>query len=190
MTKEIVIARYNEDTDWISNIEKSIKVYLYNKSDIDIINQYKKIPNIGREAETFLRHIVENYDSLSDIIIFSQGNPIAHCKSFIQKINSEYSDTLIYLSDWIPRVFWTYGPGTRDEVNNKILRRFNLSDINSQSTFSAGAQYLVNSNLIKSKNKEWWNNLYKFYIEEFVKDDVIGYQFERIWPILYNNGLL
>ena len=69
----IVVARYNEDIKWLDEFN-NFNVHLYNKGDDNLENS-TKLPNIGREAHTYLTHIVENYDNLDDVIIFTQGNP-------------------------------------------------------------------------------------------------------------------
>jgi hypothetical protein len=38
------------------------------------------LPNVGREGQTYLHHIVHNYHNLADITFFSQGNPRPHLK--------------------------------------------------------------------------------------------------------------
>ena len=77
----IVIARYNEDiTNFIPFNNNSI---IYNKGVNDInelINKDNIIncENVGREGGTYIKHIIDNYDNLSNYIIFTQGNPIDH----------------------------------------------------------------------------------------------------------------
>jgi len=77
MTKiNLVIARYNEDINYINQYKNDFNIILYNKgpkielSDIQIID----LPNIGREFHTFLYHIINNYDNLVDLTIFLPGS--------------------------------------------------------------------------------------------------------------------
>ncbi|WP_298753768.1 DUF3431 domain-containing protein [uncultured Arcobacter sp.] len=91
LTKEIVIAKYNEDISWIDGVD-GYKITIYDKS--------KDIPNIGRESHTFLYHICLNYHNLSDLTIFTQGNPFDHCEMFIKKIKEiNIKDNYTPLSD-------------------------------------------------------------------------------------------
>ena len=71
-----VISRYNEDLKWT---EESIKVkntrVIYNKGDdikTDNIESVR-LTNKGREGDTYLKHIISNYDNLSIYTIFLQG---------------------------------------------------------------------------------------------------------------------
>jgi hypothetical protein len=89
MKTEIVVARYNENLDWLKKIKKSkdLKITVYNKGKDDINIPYIKLPNIGRESHTYLYHIINNYDNLSDQTIFCQGDPIFHSPDFINLVN-------------------------------------------------------------------------------------------------------
>lgn len=68
---EFVIAKYKEDLSWIDILEP-YRFRIYNKDDGG------DLPNIGREAHTYLHHIIENYDKLADVTVFLQGNPLDH----------------------------------------------------------------------------------------------------------------
>ena len=90
MKTEIVVARYNENLDWLKEIKKSkdLKITVYNKGKDDIDVPFISLPNIGRESHTYLYHIINNYDNLADQTIFCQGNPIFfHSPDFINLIN-------------------------------------------------------------------------------------------------------
>lgn len=71
----LIISRYDEDTSWLKNY-KNFKIIVYNKGNVIpeqnnfIINN---IPNIGREAHTWLYHIVKNYNNLDEYNLFLQG---------------------------------------------------------------------------------------------------------------------
>ena len=69
----IVVAKYNESIEWTKNITH--KVTIYDKS-INPVEGSIKLKNVGREGETFLYHIVNNYNNLDDVTVFLQGNPL------------------------------------------------------------------------------------------------------------------
>ena len=89
MKTEIVVARYNENLDWIKKIKKSkdLKITVYNKGPDDIDIPFIRLPNIGRESHTYLYHIINNYDNLADQTIFCQGDSIFHSPDFLDLIN-------------------------------------------------------------------------------------------------------
>ena len=84
MTTKYIIARYSESIGWLHPI----------LSDCIIFNKGKKLgipyehllPNVGRESETYLRFIIENYDDLPDCCVFSQGKIKDHMER-VQDLN-------------------------------------------------------------------------------------------------------
>ncbi len=71
----LVVARYNESVEWTRDYPNKI---IYNKGDRSTIPEdlhhcVIDIPNVGRETHTILYHIINNYDNLNDITVFSQG---------------------------------------------------------------------------------------------------------------------
>jgi len=108
-TLEIVVARYNENLDWLKEIKmsKEIKITVYNKGANDIDIPFIPLPNIGRESHTYLYHIINNYDNLADQTIFCQGDSIFHSPGFLDLIN-KYRDEfepIQPLSSW----YWREG---------------------------------------------------------------------------------
>lgn len=74
---QLVIAHYNEPLDWLTvNFFRNIDILIYEKGDASkgqLTPNQIALPNIGREAHTYLTHIVNNYDNLAQLTIFSQG---------------------------------------------------------------------------------------------------------------------
>lgn len=79
---ELVISRYNESMDWINtypfNQFKGHYV-VYNKSDNrdfchDGVKAVHQIANLGRCENTYMYHIVHNYDNLAQITVFFPGS--------------------------------------------------------------------------------------------------------------------
>jgi hypothetical protein len=73
----IVIARYKEDVSYLLNDEfKNYNIVIYNKGDEitnpEIIEKCKiiQLPNVGKCDHTYLHHIIENYNHISDVTIF------------------------------------------------------------------------------------------------------------------------
>ena len=89
----IVCARYNEDIHWMNNLIKNQNVIVYNKGNDNLkyIPQDKiiKCENLGREGGTYIKHILDNYDNLSDYTIFLQADPVDHiyCNEPIKSYN-------------------------------------------------------------------------------------------------------
>ena len=73
MSIKIVIAKYKEDISWSDKFKNERIVYekFYDSNNKEFI----RLENKGREAGTYLQFIVDNYDNLPDVTIFTQGDP-------------------------------------------------------------------------------------------------------------------
>lgn len=88
----LVIAHYRENLDWMNDFDLSaFNVTIYTKYDQTTVkNGFRCIhlPNIGRDAHTFLYHIVQNYDNLPEIVCMTQSgllnNKVKHERKFNQ----------------------------------------------------------------------------------------------------------
>lgn len=96
MRKRLTVAHYKEDLNWLSKINSDIKIYIYHKEDNQlnydekiVVNENEFIlRNVGREAHTYIKHIIDNYDDLYDLEFFTQGHP-EHASNWIDVINNE-----------------------------------------------------------------------------------------------------
>mmetsp|Transcript_29524 Transcript_29524/g.68083 ORF Transcript_29524/g.68083 Transcript_29524/m.68083 type:complete len:623 (+) Transcript_29524:109-1977(+) len=82
---ELVITRYSEDLTWLDALP-DFNTTVYNKGTLkDLLPAARDnlrildVENAGREDETMLRHIHDNYDNLAEITVFLQGWPYDHC---------------------------------------------------------------------------------------------------------------
>ena len=78
---ELVVARYTESLNWLRRVPRAFRVTVYDKSDAPEENVLP-LPNIGREAHTYLHHIVERYNNLAPLTVFCQGKPFDHAYDF------------------------------------------------------------------------------------------------------------
>jgi hypothetical protein len=77
--RELVVARYNENVDWIKDLPKGFftKIRLYNKGPpletplegIETIT----LENKGWQYNTVLQHIIRNYNNLAEVTVFVPG---------------------------------------------------------------------------------------------------------------------
>lgn len=106
---EMVIARYNEDLNWIKDDPfNKYKSIVYNKGINDNFEKYNvkniiQLKNIGRCDHTYLYHIINNYDNLADITFFCPGslNMDSKINKGIKILNNaeKYKNTVI-ISDY------------------------------------------------------------------------------------------
>lgn len=96
MSNELVVSLYREDYSWIPSVLDTGRVdsvVVYNKggrnlsfddSRIRVVN----LPNVGREGETFLHHIIHNWSSIPQGIWFAQGAPFDHSPDFVSLVGA------------------------------------------------------------------------------------------------------
>jgi hypothetical protein len=87
---EIVISRFSENIDWaFKEPFKAHSKVIYNKGptplstacDVATQSREQALDNVGRESHTFLTHIIDNYDSLAEVIVFLPGSCMDEWKS-------------------------------------------------------------------------------------------------------------
>jgi hypothetical protein len=198
MTKEIIINYYNslDFIDIINCIEPDFKITVYNKSSniIGDLDNEILVENIGRESHTYLNHIINNYDNLSDITIFIQDdfcNHLFNFDYFNDKLNlNQTQDFYQFPCSW--RI--GYGIISRNIVNG-YLDLFTLPNNNSIKEFSETfninlpveyttetcAHFLVSKDRILKHSKE----KYKKILEWVLSDERNGYTMEHTWKLLF-----
>lgn len=93
---EIVICRHGENLAWLGNLPKSLKIVVYDKTcgPGPRWPGAVPLPNVGREAHTWLYHLAKNYDRLADWTLFSQGHPFDHAPDMHATIRSLCSENV------------------------------------------------------------------------------------------------
>ena len=203
MSVTLVIARYNENMDWLNHFLNDSKytIICYNKGS-ELLNLSEKIsqirlPNVGREAHTYLYHILTNYDNLTDYTVFVQGNPFDHIQSNVYVLKSMIDTHVNSLSKEL------YYLAYRKEYERihfykelhieNYMKYFNLG-IMDRVVFSPGAQYVVHRDNIKNK----WNMYKEMYTYlgndhnnrhprygPFQVEKMTAYTMERLWPYVF-----
>jgi hypothetical protein len=156
----IVVARYNESLEW-TKMFSNVIVYNKGKPLSDDFNNIV-LNNVGREGHTYYKHIYDNYDNLTDYIIFLQGNPFDHSPNIISNLNKyvnnkELSIDFEFLSE---RVLISnlkdcpYHSGLPLIKTYETL--FGERNENMNFIFGAGAQFIVSKKKILQRPKEFY----------------------------------
>jgi hypothetical protein len=109
---EIIVARYNEDLQWLKEYPfNQFEYIVYNKGineHFEKTNVKKIIPleNIGVCDHTYLYHIIQNYDNLSNIIVFLPGSlsieyKKAKAKELLERIIKNKGMKAIIIGDYV-----------------------------------------------------------------------------------------
>jgi len=88
-SKEVVIAAYDKNYNWINQLDSNVKVTVYKKGFESLPNEILIEPNVGRDVHTFFYHLVHNYNNLSDYTFFAQDYPFDHVENYISLINGD-----------------------------------------------------------------------------------------------------
>tara|TARA_Y100000389_G_scaffold196763_1_gene230223 strand:- start:3572 stop:4255 length:684 start_codon:yes stop_codon:yes gene_type:complete len=93
---KIIVCRYNECINWLYNDLSNC--FIYNTGPKLNISNEINIENVGREANVYLKYIIDNYNNLPDIIVFTQAKISDHLTrhGFLQKNNIMFLYQLIF----------------------------------------------------------------------------------------------
>ena len=187
MTFSIVLARYNEDIEWCKQFSN---VIVYNKGD-ELNDGYNEVllSNVGREGHTYYKHICDNYDNLTDYIIFLQGRPFDHSPNIISNLNKYVNNAYLsinfeFLSEVILECNLTgcihhSGLPLIDTYEKIFDERKEYMEFK----FGAGAQFIVSKKCILNKPKTFYSK-----IVEILQNDINpieGYVIERFHKIIF-----
>jgi len=191
---EFVVAKYTENVEWTEKIVH--KVTIYNKSKVPN-PKFITLPNLGHEANTFLHHIVTNYNTLADTVIFLQGNPFDHItidnpsiEHVIHNMNNVKCD---------PGTFhpaWTTMRADNGETYVEWVERakkipFPNNPLDIYFKYAYGAQYIVSKTLITLRPLKFWEKAYEMsktsIYGDTSPDKIDPWSFELLWPLLYDS---
>ncbi len=199
MTKEIVVAYYGENVKWLKNV-KDYKITIYNKSSYDIENTIS-LDNVGREMHTYFYHIIQNYDNLSDVTFFTQGNPLDHVSNFIDILNG-YPQTLInsvisindthFFSDKPAFNCDMYGSDIYGNSYhwgldmNVIWNTIFTSPAPKNIEFTGGCIFCVTKEQIKIRDLSFYQKCFELSKNR----DTSPWEFERLMSFLFNENII
>lgn len=197
---QIVVARYNENINWLIPYKDITLIYNKGKYD-DILNNFNiiKLDNVGRESHTYLTHIINNYDNLSEKTLFVQGKISDHkmlkimdyfkTDKFIAKFDKLNINDLKKYIEHIKKWAIEYKSGKMRKClftpYDWITQNIGI-DINGiESTKIVwGANFSVSKDLILAKPKIFYENILR-YLEYHVNPEE-GHYLERSWYMIFN----
>jgi hypothetical protein len=189
MEKQLVVARFKENVNWLIESGLADNALIYNKGPVDFSTELKYVclPNVGREAHTYLTHIITNYDKLADITYFTQGNPFDHSPDFIEKVKAPPPKTFKHLGIHLHRIYKRY-LDDRTMYDRHLLGVATglslLETLPEEFNFAAGAIIAVPKPVILSRSKEFYEQALSFFYEWNERDDP-GHAFERLWEFIF-----
>jgi len=187
MTFCIVVARYNENVEWSKQFPN---VIVYNKGN-KLNDGYNEIllPNLGREGHTYYKHICDNYDNLTDYIIFLQGNPFDHSPNIISNLNEYINSTDLninfeFLSE---KILDCNLQGCIYHQKIPLIdtyeKIFNVRKEYMKFKFGAGAQFIVSKKCVLNRPKTFYNKIVEILQNDI--DPIEGFVIERFHKIIF-----
>jgi hypothetical protein len=174
--KYLTIARYREDVAWSLTIPTAVCISVYSKAEDQMLTPYFWLPNVGREAHTYLHHIVANYHRLPPEMVFCQGNPFDHDRDFI----AHFMDPTHLWFGAISGCPSSGYPHMDDAYLDEHCRVLGLPK-QGEYKFAAGAQYRVTAEQIRSRPIEFYECL--LALTKLMPR--LPYSLERLWPLIW-----
>ena len=194
--REIIIARYNEDISWSHNFKNIRKIY--NKGDEIHGVDSTRLPNVGREAHTYLYHIIHNWDNLAEQTIFCQGGIYKHrinnadIERFFetpglfksQKLYCDYNWGYInHIAKWASEK--SSGKMKKAELSfGEWFDRVVQIPRGESFLFVPGANFCVHKDAVKSRSLDYYKSLVK-RVDDHINPEESHY-FERAWLYIFN----
>ena len=190
---QYVVAKYKEDVSWTQTLTN---VIIYDK---DVATSATtgtttsttiRLNNVGREAHTFIHHILTNWDHLAAVTVFLQGHPIDHIEGygtierFLQHIIPD-AYTIGLSQNWHIDTFNAprHAPGVDIEPKNNDIATFFQKHLkkpfHERIKWYCAAQFAVRSDIIKKVPKNKWIELKKSL--EFSSNPITAHFLERLW---------
>jgi hypothetical protein len=166
-TKQLVVAKYKESIDWLKQVA-GFDIIVYNKDSTDINPSFKHLLNIGKEAHTYLTHIIENYDNLADYTIFCQGRPFDHCPDFLEQIHQPVLADFTWYTKAVISRHWAHRHHKQFLNVKEILNAAGLYKLPDRTDFGVGAQFGLTRELILQKPKCYYIKL----IDNFKRENI------------------
>jgi hypothetical protein len=193
---DIVLARYNEKIKWLTDDHggyENHQFFIYNKGE-QLDYPCKDVPNVGRESETYFRHIIENYENLAPHTLFLQGDPFSHSATMFHTIRYVIHLWANTLEEKMKQ-FESYVVSDNLEPDNVHMKYYKLlfgDPVPTHLKFSPGCQWAVSRDLIRAHPKEFYEKLRQMVIdsegtdnEVFNENYISPWTIERLFPYIF-----
>ena len=192
MTIDVIVARYKEDALWTKTIQPGKRVVIYNKGG-DALNA---LPNVGREAHTYLHHILTEFPVLADWTIFTQGDPNKHLPhTKIQTVVNGFPETRhrsAFLHEAGPIFFvdepvrYLESDPQNEDIHNDVpglWRELFTNEPPEDILFAPAAIFAIHKSRLHSRTPAF----YMKAMELSVSRSRGPWEFERLWAYLWRS---
>ena len=209
MDKSLIIARYDEDIEWLKQYN-DFKITIYNKGNKLEDEPFYKIINLenkGRESQTWLYHIVKNYYQLDEINVFLQGKiddldcmAFSNPNDYLEKINkygfaaSRYGLLGPFHWDWNVKVDkdiryknqWENNEISRSSIGFRNFSKKLFPDIPLFVATSYSGCFAVKKDMILLQSIGFYEELLDILSKN--KNPIEGHYMERLWCYIFTKN--
>lgn len=172
--KRLIVARYNENIDWINDIPK--------QWDVVVVQKGEDTPNVGREPSSYFWAIQKYYDEIKndDEYVFVQGRYDDHTPDLLERLeNGVYGFEGMGISELV-----SDGQGMPNHPVIPVAEYYEewlFKAFPGSVSYYPGAQFGVRGKRIKKYKKPY----YKFMQDQMSRKDA-PYVMERLWKSLFS----
>ncbi len=207
---EVVIARFREDVSWAEKL--GLPYVVYDKGPEPAAG-FRLLPNIGREAHTYLTHIVEQWDTLAGHTAFLQGNPFDHLSEHgkadvhaLKAMIMECAERKVPFRgfawfrlkcDGLGRPHdlkkpenegrWL-GWGKDIPVAEVFSRLFDAEPPTQFIARAATGVFCVSAERIRTRPREFYEYALRLVVDDPLDAENTGHAFERLWQLIFNGN--
>lgn len=197
---DVVVARYRESVSWLRKTPHALRLFVYDKGgDLAAADASRAeivpLPNVGREAHTYLTHIVRHYHELAPLNVFCQGKPFDHVPEFHRVLRElaagapvpggfRWLGFIVDTDD--PRgrrlfVSWSKNQNRRELALDRFYLKLFGAPCPERVRFYPGANFVVSRERIQSRPESFFQKALE--LAETFPD--AAHCFERVWDAMF-----
>jgi hypothetical protein len=185
MNKTVLIAHYNKNLDWVSNISNDFQISVYSTSD----KTKNFVTNKGMDSIMYIKYIIDNYNTMSTKTIFCHHHEFDWTQDYslhfiINNLKIDCDDYFSICARANYSNVFVVAPETRKILKENWYIFEKYIEYPDQLFYYAGTQFCVDKRLILSYPLEYWEFLYNWILDSDLPDALVGRIFEWCWHYL------
>ncbi len=200
---DLVVSHFNEDLRWLKKVPSVFRIVLYCKAEPPDLSFLERevvpvtLPNVGREAHTWLVHLEQSCETPPELTVFLQGHPFDHCHDTHQRLRAIAAGTyqlpasgfdwwgfIIETDDPLGRrvfVPWSKNTDSRELDIGKYFQAVFDCPGPELYRFYPGGQFVVSGAAMQRNGREFYTRARQL----LEQDEDAAYGLERFWDQLF-----
>jgi hypothetical protein len=183
MSLEICTSHFNEDLGWLQKSPWPV-IVVHHEGGTPVECAYT-IPNVGFEVTSYLKYIIERYDSLPDHVAFIHGHETAFHQHGDRPMLDMIKTANIQKYDYIPLNNCWRCVNSTTQMSDQLIsaQEHGFPKIPDHFITCCGAQFIVSKKAIVSNSKEKYQ--YWYSVANGKSEAIL---FELIWHSIFGCG--